>query len=244
MSTEMNQRSAIFAAIVMVVTSLAIALVFFSLNNWFGAGDIPAFIFWSLPAAGIVYASFGRLPTRVMDARAPLRFPIVAIIGGALGLVWTIIAGLLLGGWILAFGVPVLLCWIGGGMFAGVAAAWHSDPRSWPAALLSSTLIVTMSLLQGKNMLEPEPHVRVVLRSEATHADVDRFWTEVIGNPGRRPGEHSFIEGVWRVGIVDYKGGRPVFDVGMKRGISRERRDSIFSRIHGASFVARLDTLP
>ena len=232
------------SGIVFLATSLGTALVFLALNNWSGAGDMPAFIFWSLPPSAAVFLMFRKLKPHLRDTAAFWRYALLSILGGTLGFGWTVIAALLLGGWIAAFSVPVLLCWIAGGAFAGIAAAWHSDSRSWPVALLSSVLIVAMLFAEGKSMLEPAPHMRVVLRPETTHADIDRFWNEVVGDPGRTPTEHSMIEGVSGVGIVDYEDGRPVFDVRIRKGVSRERRDSIVARIRGASFVARLDTLP
>jgi hypothetical protein len=240
----LNPRSALLGAVVLVVTSLASAVFFIALDDWFGVEDVSAFIFWSLPLAGLVYLSFRKLPARLTSAAPLLRYPALAIIGGIAGIGWTIVVALLLGGWIGAFSIPVFICWVAGGLVAGIAAVWHSDRRSWHAAVVSLILIVAALLPAGEYILEPEPHVRVVLGPQTTHADEETFWREVVGTPGRTPTEHGLIEGISGVGIVDYERGRPVFEVRLRKGISRQRHDSILSRIHHASIVARIDTLP
>jgi hypothetical protein len=91
--------------------------------------------------------------------------------------------------------------------------------------------------------LEPEPRVRVVLAPGTTQVDEERFWHEVIGEPGRTPTERSLAEGITSAGIFDYEAGRPVFTVTFKKGISGERRDSLIARIRRSAIVARVYTV-
>src|SRR5215203_4483100 len=110
------------AGLTSVVVAVGCATLFVAINDWFGAGDLSAMFFWSLPLGGMVAFVTGRSfqplskKSRLVEASA------LAAIGTVAGIVWTLAAAAILGGWIGAFSFPVLYCWMIGGLAGGVAA--------------------------------------------------------------------------------------------------------------------------
>jgi hypothetical protein len=233
----------LLAAVVALVMSLSGAVAFLAANDWFGAGDLPAMVVWTLPLAGLIYLCFRPVSVRLERSSAVWHYLTLVPLGGLVALGWTVGVALVLGGWILAFSFPVLFCWIAGGLAAGVFAAWLPRLRSWPAAAALAAGVVVGLLQLNAYALTPEPRVRVVLAPGTTHADEERFWREVIGRPGRRPTEHKLLEGISGAGISAYEAGRPVFTVSFDKGLPRERRDSLIAQIRRSRIVARVDTV-
>jgi len=105
------------------VAAVACAALYLSLNDWFGAGDLPAMVIWSLPLGGLVSFSIGRALPRGSRRSQRARTAALGTIGALTGILWTFAAALILGGWIGAFSFPVLYCWAIGGFLGGFAAA-------------------------------------------------------------------------------------------------------------------------
>ncbi len=105
------------------VLHLAAALVvvgaFLLRQSGFGASDVGAFLFWTVPLAALVAAGGPGL------VRAGRRVPggglgraaLVGLAAGVLALSWVLLVRAALGGWMGAFSFPVLYPWV-----AGVAA--------------------------------------------------------------------------------------------------------------------------
>lgn len=237
-------RPALAAAIVCLVTSLLSAAAFVAANNWIGVGDLSAMIAWSLPLAGLIYVAFSQLVVRLSRMHTAWLYVTLTLVGAAAGIVWTIVAALLLGGWIAAFSFPVLFCWVSSGLASGIACVWMQRPRSWPLATVVIVSVAVALLQLGKFALAPEPVVDVVLAPGTTQADEERFWMDVIGQrTGRTPTEHTLLDGISAAGISAYEAGRPVITVRFNKRLSRKRRDSLIARIQRAPIVARVDTL-
>ena len=100
-----------------------------------------------------------------------LRYLVLPAIGSSLGIITTVLAALILGGWIMAFSFPV------------------------------------------------------------------RFWQEVIGIPGPRPGEHSMLDGIPGAGVTDSENGSPVIVVSLSKHLSPDRRDKILAKIRHSPLV-------
>ena len=106
-----------------MVSAVICAVVYLSLNDWFGAGDLPAMLVWSLPLGALVAFTVGRALPRVSGRSQRARIIALAAIGVLTGVIWTFAAALILGGWIGAFSFPVLYCWAIGGLLGGLVAA-------------------------------------------------------------------------------------------------------------------------
>ena len=105
------------------MVATACAVLFLSLNEWFGAGDLPAMLAWSLPRGGIVAVLAGRTLRRTSTKSRVVETSALAAVGILAGVGWTFAAAAILGGWIGAFSFPVLYCWGIGGLAGGLAAA-------------------------------------------------------------------------------------------------------------------------
>lgn len=84
-------------------------------NSGFGAGDLSAFVFWS-----ILFSIFLLLPAVLYSllqgpARTVSGVWLGVLLGGFVGLGWTLLNRWFLGPWFGAWSFNVLYCWIAGG---------------------------------------------------------------------------------------------------------------------------------
>ena len=98
-----------------LISSYIAARVFLGSNGGFGAEDIRAFLFYTVPfSVALVMLSFG-LSVLLIDVRPAPRIIVALIVGASAGFLWTIINRWMLGLWFGAWSFPVLYCWIVGG---------------------------------------------------------------------------------------------------------------------------------
>jgi hypothetical protein len=154
-----------------------------------------------------------------------------------LGITTTVLASLILGGWVMAFSFPVLFCWVVAGLLAGVVAAWLMSPKSWPAAIALTTLIIFALFRANVYAQAPEPRLRVVLAPGLNSYDVNRFWQEVIGSPGPHPGEHALLDGISGAGVAGYENESTVIVVSLSKHLRADRRDVILAKIRQSPLV-------
>jgi hypothetical protein len=103
--------------------TLVPALVELSGSNWFGAGDLRALAFFTLPLL-LILAVIGVALARKLAQRPIWIGVVIGATGGVgVGFLWTLANALHLGPWFGAWSVPVLLCWTTGGALSLVAAA-------------------------------------------------------------------------------------------------------------------------
>src|SRR5262245_37148362 len=101
--------------VVCLISCYVAARFFVGLNGGFGAGDIYAFVFYTIPfCLSILVLSFFSLVI-LTDLRSALRMLATLIIGASAGFLWTVINRWMLGLWFGAWSFPVLYCWIVGG---------------------------------------------------------------------------------------------------------------------------------
>lgn len=233
----MKPGVAAIAAVSAELFALAIATSFLAANNWVGAGDLTAMVVWSLPLVLFVRLAFGPVLRRMAAAPIYLRYLVLTLLGALLGTIWTSLAYMVLGGWIFAFSFPVLLCWVGGGLLAGVLAGWLTSPRSWPAAVVLTSLTVLALVGTTVYANAPESRVRVVLAPGLTDSQVQQFWEEVIGEKTVRTRGHSMRDGISGAGVVGYEKGAPVIEVSLQRHLRAGQRDSVLAMIRRSQLV-------
>jgi hypothetical protein len=233
----LKHRVPALAAFSAELFAVGIATSYTATNNWFGAGDLPAMVIWSLPLVLLVYLSFRTATRRLASSPEGVRYLVLPLVGGLLGIITTVLASLILGRWLLAFSFPVLFCWVVAGLLAGVVAAWLMSAKTWPIAVALTPLIIFALFRASVDAQAPEPHLRVVLAPRLNSNDVNRFWQEVIGSPGRHPGEHSLLDGISGAGVADYENGSPVIVVSLSKHLRAGRRDVILTRIRQSPLV-------
>jgi hypothetical protein len=233
----LKHRVPALAAFSTELFAVGIATTYLATNNWFGAGDLPAMVIWSLPLVLLAYFSFRTATRRMVSLPEGVRYLALPLIGALLGIITTGLASLILGPWILAFSFPVLFCWVVAGFLGGVVAAWLMSPETWRIAVALTTLIIFALVRASVYAQTPEPRLRVVLAPGLNSDDVNRFWQEVIGSPGPHPGEHSLLDGISGAGVADYDNGSPVIVVSLRKHLRADRRDVILARIRQSPLV-------
>ncbi|HEX6965341.1 MAG TPA: hypothetical protein VF166_06050 [Gemmatimonadaceae bacterium] len=219
------------------------AALYLADNAWFGAGDLWAMLFWSVPFGVLLAIVIGPLSRRLAAAATLWRYGALVPLAGVLGYLWTVIVALVLGGWIGAFSFPVLFCWVAGGLLGGVVAAWSGRPRSWPAALvLGATIALALGQLNA-HARAPQPRMRVIVTPGATAAEVQRVWTEVLGRPTGPSGAHDLLPGISSVSASGYEGESAVLTVSFWKSTSKRQRDSLVALIRRSPLVARVDSV-
>jgi hypothetical protein len=113
------------ATAAVVLVALIEAGCWVAVYSGFGAGDLWALAFWSLPfgtivgVAGVVVRRSMRPKVRV------LRGFVAAAVGGLLGLLWTLLMAQMMGPWFGTFSFPVLpILASSGALTLGVAASY------------------------------------------------------------------------------------------------------------------------
>ncbi len=243
MTTE-QRRLQLVVGVTTVITAVGYATSYVALHDWFGRGDLIAMMAWSLPLAFGVAVLMTALSARIPRASAALTFVLFAASGALLGVLWTVLVALVLGGWIVAFSFPVLWCWVTAGFLGGLAAAWRMHPRSWAVA---GVLIVlgSIALVRLNNTAsEPERAIRVVIKADANAEEVDSVWMDVLGRRTGRGAEHSLLPTLSSVGGGPKEGRSPVLIAEFWSGTSQHVRDSVIAHITRSPLILRVDTLP
>ena len=135
------------ASVGCVLASSAFALALFARKNWFGAGDLEAFFVCTAAFAVLLGALFVVVTPALWRRSALIGHVGSALVGLAAGYIFTLANALLLGPVFGAWSIPVLQCWLAGGLAGGVSAALSLE-RGRPVRALSIGL-ATAALLSG-----------------------------------------------------------------------------------------------
>ena len=234
-------------ALATIITAVGSAAIYVALHDGFGRGDLAAMTTWTLPLAFAVSVVMRTLSSRFPNARKMLAYAMFVSAGAILGFLWTVVAALLLGGWIAAFSFPVLLCWVGGGFAGGVTAALLIHPRSWLAAGLLVALCTIVLVRINIYESAPESAIRIVMKQNANEEEVDSMFTDVLGTRTGRaghPDEHSLLPSLSTVSVTGRERANPMIFAQFWRHTSLSTRDSVIARILRSPLVIRVDTLP
>jgi hypothetical protein len=118
-----STRYFLIPALTAAVAAPLAALAYTAAHAWWDLHDVPTYAGWTIPLAVACGALSAALRSVIRGSGGQVRWTAAAAVGGALGLLWSYTAALLLGGWIFGFGFPVLYCWVFGGVAAGLSAA-------------------------------------------------------------------------------------------------------------------------
>ncbi|HEY8186332.1 MAG TPA: hypothetical protein VIF64_09700 [Pyrinomonadaceae bacterium] len=113
---------ALASAICFVVSYLA-ARILLVLNNGFGAGDLTAFVLWTIFFAMSLLLPAALFAILLRNVRTINRVWIGILFGGLAGFGWTALNLWFLGPWFGAWSFNVLFCWIAGGTFGMLGVA-------------------------------------------------------------------------------------------------------------------------
>jgi len=238
---DLSFRSRCLVGLATEFTAVAAAASYLAAHHGFGRGDLVAMAVWSLPLAVATPAVMSRVARRRTGGRAFSTFLLLVSAGLLIGGLWSLTAALLLGAWIAAFSFPVLICWVAAGVAGASSAATILYPRSWPAAAIVAGLIIVGVQRVNNYRPPPEAAIRVVLRPDATNAEVDSVWTTVLGRRMGRADEHSLLPSFSSVGGDTREGSSPVLRATFWRGTSDRTRDSVATEVRRSHLVLRVD---
>jgi hypothetical protein len=175
---------------------------------------------------------------------ASVAYPLAILIGGVFGFLAFVLAAFVLGGWLGAFSFPVFFCWLFGGVIGLVAVVWAGRRQTWPAAVLVALVAVAVLARANAYAQAPAPRIRVYAKANATPAEVQQIWTDVIGQPHSSGQGHEMLDGLRGASASGRDGAHQVLTVSFRKATSRERRDSIIARIRRSPLVARVEPVP
>ena len=211
------------------IVSIATALLLLWLQDWFGKGDIDAFLIWSVPLALALYYASALMDRRVAVAPVWSRYLLTSALGPFLALLWTLAVMIIMGGWFYAFSFSVFFCWITGSLFALLFSVAAKHPRSWPIALCLF-VVVSLSIAAGFVLIESRPYppdMIIKFKPGTTTEEAVTFGSNVVGSPSPTGHGHRLPD------IVSAAGnhGADRFELSFWRGVTVAERDKLRQRL-------------
>lgn len=147
-------RVRITVAVWSYATSVLIAIIWFSKQDWFGINDLKGFSIISIGFAFGASLLGTRIATIVRSKSRTLKYSIGVIAGVLYGTASVMALTLLIGMWILAFSFPIILCWGMGGIFGFVAGIISLKSRN---NLFSFAQVMSFGLIAYATILFYNP---------------------------------------------------------------------------------------
>jgi len=138
-------KTPIVAYLVSAGVSVLIAFTSVAINRGFGTRDLLPFLTWTLVFAAVVALVAQILASTHVKMPALLRYCLAGASGVVVGVLWTYVVGQLLGPWLGAFSLPILLCWIAGGASGMILTMLYQENRRH-AALISVSVILVLTV--------------------------------------------------------------------------------------------------
>jgi hypothetical protein len=187
-------------------TALLVAVGVTTFQGGFGGGEVPLVVIYAVPL--VFLAAFGALRIRAMGRSRPVWAYTAATVGGVvLGLAWTYVVALFLGGWFFAISVPPIPVWIAAAV-AGLATGVPARSRSASIALPVATAVLSAAVITGGlavvQDVRQHPGFIAVFRAGATIDQVNHVWQNVVGTTTERGTKH--LPGVQGLGTTSYDG--------------------------------------
>jgi len=113
----------LLGSVVCFAASYLVARLLLRLNNGFGAGDMSAFLYWTVLFSAALLLPAIAFAILLRNVRTINRVWVGVLLGGLSGFGWTFLNLGLLGPWFGAWSFNVLYCWIAGGAFSILAVS-------------------------------------------------------------------------------------------------------------------------
>jgi len=237
-----SRVAALIGTVVFSAVAWLLAAAYVASHDWFDAGDLSSFAFWSILVALPAYPLLRLYDRHARGWGAAAAFAVAAVVGVLAGVVWTLVVATILGGWIGAFGFPVFLCWLGGSLAGFIACALARRPRAWPTALFAVAVPFFGVIAVLRIVFAQPADLLVHVAPGTTPEQVQTIWTEVLGTPSPTGIGHAQIEGVQAVSRYD--GDSEVrLRVSFFPGTSQARRAEVVERVLASPLVARTSDL-
>jgi hypothetical protein len=217
-----------------LLASCAVAAAIVLAAGGFGAGDLAAFLAWTLPFSLAIGGSAAALAPRLSRTGPVAGLALAGLVAVAVAVLWTIAVGLLFGRLVLPFSFPVFPCWLAGGATGllsgvGLGSSWR---RTAVVASLVAPLVVfvaTAALLAlGPQPDDQDIDVVAYFRADASAAEITAFSeARLVRLDG--------IDGV----SADY--GENALYIEFTADATEAERDEVVRRLEASPLVARIE---
>ena len=214
------------------IVSIGTALLLLRLQDWFGKGDIEAFLIWSVPLAIALYHAPALLDRRIALLPVWSRYLLTSALGPFLALLWTLVIMIIMGGWFYAFSFNVFFCWVTGSLFALLFNMAAKHLRSWPIALCLF-VVVSLSIGAGLMLIQSRPYppdMVIEFKPGTTTDEAIEFGFKVVGSPD----------------IVSAAGNRGAdrFQLSFRWGVTKAEREELRQRLLKSPLVLDIHDRP
>ena len=144
--TSSKSKASFLAALICFVVSNLVAVSTVAFNQGFGADDLWAFLFWSLPFVGAIAGIAPFSMKLYCRLNAFIRIIIATFAGVVSGFAWTFVVASFLGAWFGAFSFPVLSCWVVGGASGMIAATFACSRVTKGQIVIEAVFIAAICL--------------------------------------------------------------------------------------------------
>jgi hypothetical protein len=185
-------------------TALLVAVGVTALQGGFGAGEVPLVVAYAIPL--VLVTTLGSLGIRSIGRSRPVWAYTSATLGGVvLGLAWTYVVALFLGGWFLAISVPPFPVWIAAAV-AGLAAGVPQRSRQRATLLPLGSAVLSAAIVSGAligiQAARQHPGFVAVFGSAVTVDQRNEVWQHVLGTTTARGTD--LLPGIQAVGTTSY----------------------------------------
>ena len=187
-------------------TALLVAVGITALQGGFGAGEVPLVVAYAIPL--VLVTALGSLGIRSIGRSRPVWAYAASALGGVvLGLAWTYVVALFLGGWFFAISVPPVPVWIAAAV-AGLAVGVPQRSRQRSILLPLGSAVLSAAIVGGALIgiqeARQHPGFVAVFGAAVTVDQRSEVWQHVLGTTSEQGTD--LLPGIQAVGTTSYDG--------------------------------------
>lgn len=201
--------------------------------------DVGVFLGYALVFSLLVGVVFGRLRTLLARLRPAIAPIVTLLVGLVAALGWHSLLYVVWGGWTATTGIPLLFCWLGGGLAAGYTAL-SSNSFFQPGSVLYIAMSVLVLAVAWVQLNSTPPTLTVVLEDSADSV-TDIFFHSVIGVVQKRPTEHALRPEITRATVIRAKP-TPVIEIQLRSRLPDTAWKAVIARILAYPPVAEVSS--
>lgn len=228
MFDKINTHPALFGTFSFGVTAWGSALIYFGLNDWFGAGDLRGFAFWMLIFSFLIYPILSFLSKKTSTKNLIKSYGIALLTSLLITIIFILLMLTILGAWIGAYSFPVLFCLLIGASFGTISTVYIKQPNSWVSAVVSVSMLPLIFYVLVSILLAEPNKLRISIKEEATHVEVQSLVDYIIE-----------VDGVRGFARVDGSGETRIL-ISFDSGLSDRRWEEIVSDLESIPIIVKL----
>jgi hypothetical protein len=192
--------------------------------------DLLDVFIYSVVFSTLLGGVFQRLEVRFATASPNQVFAFALALGVLSACAWQGFLVLLYGGWLMALGIPIFVCWLAAGLSAGMTMGWFYSRAINHLMTASSVSLVLLLGAVLETRVSPIV-LTVVLRGQAGSPASHEFFRSIIGSPGPGATEHSLLDAIEQASVIQSSERREVIEIQLRRGVSHGATNDLVARI-------------